>query len=137
MINFKKDKSIEPVDENLRLALGDSFSAYQTLVAKLADYEAELEWRFYKDGGWLAKITHKKKTLIWGSPEEGYFVTSFGFAEKPHLRAGVLELDISDVLKNKLVSTPSGKYFSLAIDVYCEDDLDDVYKMIEYKKRAK
>jgi len=135
MIDFKKDKSVEPNAENLSLVLGDSFLAYEILKEKLSDFEAELEWRFYKDGGWLAKITRKKKTLIWGSAEDGFFSASFLFAEKPHLRAGVLELDISADLKNKLVSTPGGNYFSLAIDVYSENDLPDVYKLIEYKKR--
>jgi len=137
MIDFKKDKNAEPVDENLRLVLGESFSAYQVLREKLSEYEATLEWRFYKDGGWLAKVTRKKKTIIWGSPEDGYFAASFLFSEKPHLRSGVLALDIADVLKNKLVSTPGGNYFSLAVDVYSEDDLADVYKLIEFKKRAK
>jgi len=137
VIDFKKDPNAEPNDENLSLVLGDSFSAYQVLKEKLSDFEASLEWRYYKDGGWLAKITRKKKTIIWGSPEDGYFGASFLFSEKPHLRAGVLELDISDELKNKLVSTPGGNFFSIAIDVYSENDLPNVYKLIEYKKRAK
>ena len=137
MINFKKDKNAEPVDENLSLVLGNSFSVYKTLVEKLSDYEASLEWRFYKDGGWLAKVTHKKKTIIWGSPEDGYFSASFLFSEKPHLREGILQLDISDELKNKLISTPGGNYFSLAIDVYSENDLPNVYKLIEFKKHTK
>lgn len=137
MIDFKKDKSMEPNDENLSLVLGSSFSAYQSLKEKLSDDEISLEWRFYKDGGWLAKITHKKKTIIWGSPEDGHFSAGFLFAEKPHLRAGVLALDITDELKDKLVSTPGGNYFSLAIDIYDETDLPDVYKLIDYKKSAK
>jgi len=137
MINFKKDKSVEPNDENLSLVLGNSFSAYKMLEEKLSEFEASLEWRFYKDGGWLAKITRKKKTLIWGSPEDGYFSASFLFSEKPHLRAGVLELDIADELKKNIANTPGGNYFSILVDIYSEDDLSDVYKMIEFKIRVK
>jgi len=137
VIDFKKDKNAEPNDENLSLVLGGSFSAYQLLQEKLLEDDASLEWRFYKDGGWLAKVTRKKKTIIWGSAEDGYFSASFLFSEKPHLRAGVLELDIADERKNKLVSTPGGNYFSIAIDIYDEKDLPDVYKLIAYKKSAK
>lgn len=46
MIDFKRDRNIEPTDENLSLVLGDSFSAYQALLEKLPDFEADLEWRF-------------------------------------------------------------------------------------------
>ena len=61
----------------------------------------------------------------------------FGFAEKPHLRAGVQELDISDDVKQSITSTPKGTSFSIVINVYNESQLSDVYKLIEYKKCAK
>ncbi|MCL2559676.1 MAG: DUF3788 domain-containing protein [Turicibacter sp.] len=137
MIDFSKDKSVEPVDENLSVVLGESFAAYQALVRKLADFEAELEWRFYKDGGWLAKITRKKKTLIWGWPAADFFGTNFIFQNKPHLREGVLALDIADKWKDKFETTPGDKYFSVKIEVRGEGDLSDLYKMIAYKMRAK
>jgi hypothetical protein len=136
MVDFNKDKNTKPNDANLSTVLGDSFSAFKELERKLADFEAELEWRFYKDGGWLAKITRKKKTLIWGWAEPGFFGTNFIFQNKPHLREGISELDISEPLKNNFEETPNGAYFSLQIKVYSEADLDDVYKMIEYKRKA-
>jgi len=137
MIDFKKDPNAEPNDVNLSMVLGDSFSTYKILVEKLSDFEAELEWRFYKDGGWLAKITRKKKTLIWGWAEEGFFGTNFIFSNKPHLREGVLALDITESLKEKFEESPNGAYFSVKIEVRSAADLEDVYKMMEYKKRAK
>ena len=137
MIDFKKDKSIEPNDENLSFVLGSSFSAFKELEEKLANFEAELEWRFYKDGGWLAKITRKKKTLIWGWAEPGFFGTNFIFQNKPHLREGIFALDISEALKDNFEETPNGAYFSLQIKVCSEAELPDVYKMIEYKMQAK
>jgi len=137
MIDFKKDKNAEPNDYNLSSVLGDSFEEFKALEAKLADYDAELEWRFYKDGGWLAKITRKKKTLIWGWAEPEFFGTNFIFSNKPHLREGVLALDIADAWKNNIEETPTGTYFSLKIHVRSDDDLADVYKMIAFKMKAK
>ena len=97
IINFKKDRNAEPVDENLSIVLGDSFSAYKALSEKLSDFEAGLEWRYYKDGGWLAKVTRKKKTIFWGEAVDGCFSIAFNFHERN--KQGVLELDIADGLK--------------------------------------
>jgi hypothetical protein len=137
MIDFKKDPATEPVDENLSIVLGKSFSAYKKLKEKLSDYEASLEWRYYKDGGWLAKVTRKKMTIFWGSAEEGCFSIAFHFNERN--KHGIYELDISERLKKTFLNAPiiGGKITSLVINIYCEKALPDVYKLIEYKKRAK
>lgn len=137
MLEFKKDRNIEPNDENLKIILGDSFSAYKTLIEKLSDFEVSLEWRFYKDGGWLAKATRKKKTIFWGEPGSGYFTIAIHFNERN--KEGVLELDIADELKQIFSNTPSngGKLTTLKIKIYSEDELPDVYQLIDYKRRAK
>lgn len=139
MIDFKKDGTIEPTDENLSIVLGDSFSAYKMLVEKLSDFEVELAWRFYKDGGWLAKVTQKRKTIFWGSPADGHFTSAFHFNERS--KQGVLALDIADELKqefsNALSKSEGSKLTSLKIDIYSESQLPDVYQLIDYKKRAK
>ena len=137
MIDFKKDRNIEPVDENLSIVLGNSFSAYKALVEKLPDFEADLEWRFYKDGGWLAKVTRKKKTIFWGKAENGYFSIGLHFNERN--KQGVLELDIAEELKQNFLnaSTSDSKPTTLKIDICSEGQLHDVYQLIDYKKRAK
>ncbi|MEO1770203.1 DUF3788 family protein [Candidatus Enterococcus ferrettii] len=137
MIDFKKDRNLEPVDENLNRILGNSFSAYKKLLEKLPDFEADLEWRFYKDGGWLAKVTRKKKTLFWGEPRDGHFTAAFHFNERNH--SGVLELDIADDLRKMFSNTPASarNMTTLKIDIYSENDLPDVYQLIGFKKNAK
>ncbi|MBP1046234.1 DUF3788 family protein [Enterococcus sp. BWM-S5] len=137
MIDFKKDKNIEPSDENLSIVLGNSFSAYKTLADKLADFDVDLEWRFYRDGGWLAKVTRKKKTIFWGEAVKGHLTIAFNFNERN--KQGVLELDIADDLKRMFSNTPpnGSKITSLKIDIYSESELPDVYQLIDYKKRAK
>jgi len=134
--DFMKDPNTQLTEDFLNVILGDSFAAWKVFNASLTDYDISLEWRYYKDGGWLAKCTHKKKTIIWGSVSEGFFSVSFLFSEKEHIRAGVQELDISPELKNSTISSPNRKFFSIPIDVYKESQLIDVYKLIEYKKRA-
>ena len=129
-----KDPDIRITDEALSTILGHSFRAWNVFVEKLSDYDVTVEWRYYKDGGWLAKCTHKKKNIIWASVSEGFFSTSFNFPEKPHLRVGVQELNISDDIKKSITSTPKGTLFGVTINVYNENQLSDVYKLIDYKK---
>ena len=136
MEQILKDPNTQITDALLTAVLGDSFAAWKAFNETLLRYDVSLAWRYYKDGGWLAKCTHKKKTIIWSSVSEGFFSTSFLFSEKEHIRAGVQELDISEDLKNNLISTPTGKWFSIAIDVYNESQLPDVCKLIAYKKRV-
>jgi hypothetical protein len=137
MIDFKTDKNAEPNDFNLSNILGDSFTTFKHFESRLKELEVDLLWRFYKDGGWLAKITRKNKTLIWGWPDEGFFGTNFIFSNKPHLREGVFALDISDKWKVDIEETPNGSYFSIQIEVREEADLTDVYTMIAFKMKAK
>jgi hypothetical protein len=80
---------------------------------------------------------NKKKTIFWGSLSDGFFSSSFNFSEKPHLREGFMELDISDEIKNAIESTPKGTYFGVTVDVRNENQLTDLYKIIAYKKSAK
>ena len=131
------DPNTKLTDEFLAMALGDSYTAWSEFSGKLQSYDIALEWRHYKDGGWLAKAIHKKKTIFWGSVSEGFFTVSFNFSEKPHLRAGIQEFNISDNVKNNLSSTPKGKSFSITINISSEEQLSDIYELIDYKKSAK
>ena len=132
-----KDPSTQLTDEFLSQALGDSFAAWKAFNENLPKFDIAFNWRFYKDGGWLAKVTHKTKTIIWAWVSDGFFGAGFSFSEKPHLRAGVQELDISDELKKSITTTPKGTFFSITVEVRQTSQLSDVYKLIEFKKRAK
>ena len=132
-----KDPSTKLTNEFLAEALGDSYTTWSEFSEKLPNCDIALEWRHYKDGGWLAKAIHKKKTVFWGSVSEGFFTVSFNFSEKPHLRAGIQEVNISDNVKNYLVSTPKGKSFSIIINISNQNQLSDIYELIDYKKSAK
>jgi len=132
-----RDPNTEITDEFLAMALGDSFTLWKVFNEKLHEFDISIEWRHYKDGGWLMKATNKKRTIFWGSVSDGFFSASFNFPEKPHLRAGLLELDISEDIKNSLSSTPKGTFWGFTVDVCNESRLYDLYKLINYKKSAK
>ena len=137
MIDFKIDKNAEPNDFNLSNILGDSFTTFKHFESRLKELEVDLLWRFYKDGGWLAKITRKNKTLIWGWPDEGFFGTNFIFSNKPTLKEGVMNLNIAEIHKKSITETPNGAYFSVQIEVRTEKDLEDIYRLMTFKMKAK
>lgn len=137
-MKLEKDSNIKITDEKLSAVLGDSFSAYKALIEKLPEFETSLIWRFYKDGGWLAKLTWKKKTIFWGEAADCCFNIAFHFNEKN--KHGVSDLEITNELKQLLLQTqPQGKrkLTTLKIKLCSENQLSDIYQLINYKKREK
>ena len=132
-----KDPGAKITEDFFVTVLGNTYPVWKKFNESLVQYGVEIEWRFYKDGGWLGKSTHKKKTVFWGSLSENAFHASFNFSNKPSLREGFLALEIDDSIKNSLEETPSGKYFGFTVNVTDENNLSDLYKLIEYKKTAK
>jgi len=132
-----RNPDIQPTDEVLADALGDSFSAWQSLVEKLSDFKIAVEWRYYKDGkAWLGKCVSGKKTVLWTSAWDGYFRTSLFFTEKT--RAGIQDLPIDESIKTIIANEPlKGKLIPLLIDVCEEKQLPDVITLIDYKRRIK
>lgn len=133
------NKEIEPTDEVLENALGRKlFAIYQKLRQIFTDeFGLELQWRFYKDGkSWLCKVVYNKKTVLWLSVWENYIKTGFYFTEKT--RKGVLELGIDEKIKEAFsAAKPIGKLMPLIIDIDHQKQIEDLKKLIEYKKGLK
>ena len=72
-----RDSNTKVTDEFVADALGKHLSLWKVFMAYLDENGMALEWRFYKDGGWLGKTTLKKKTICWVTLAEGYFSADF------------------------------------------------------------
>ena len=132
-----RDPNIQPTDEVLAAAMGESYQAWQELVGKLADFGIAVEWRYYKDGSaWLAKCVKGKKTVLWGSAWDGYFRASLFFTEK--IRPGIQDLPINESIKKTVADEPPiGKLIPLLFDVYDKKQLPDLITVIDYKRCLK
>ena len=128
---------IYPSDDILAEALGESYTAYKSLVQKLPEYKIEPEWRYYNDGkSWLTKAVYKKKTVFWLSVWDGFFKVSLFFTEKT--RIGIQELPISATIKTKIANEPAmGRVIPLTLELYSESILEDLYALIAYKQSLK
>jgi hypothetical protein len=133
------DRNIPVTGEILRKTLGDSYPVYEKMIETITgkDYELVPEWRYYNDGkAWLCKMVYKKKTVFWLSVWDGFFKTSFYFVER-HCR-GLAGLDVEKSIKDQLKSGKTfGTLFPVTLRISKEEQIRDLLKIVEYKKKLK
>jgi len=135
-----KDPDVLPSEDVLKNALGsDIHKVFESFMNTItgADYGLTDEWKYYNDGkSWLCKIVHKKKTVLWLSVWEGYFKIGFYFTEK-HLE-GIAALDISENIKEDFCKMkPVGRLLPMIFNIHQKEQLDDLLKVVAYKKSLK
>ena len=136
---FLRDPDQSPEKDVLENVLEESYLVYDELIKTITASDIGLvpQWNYYKDGKtWLGKVCYKKKTVFWLSVWDRYFKTGFFFTEKNC--PGVENLDIDDNIKADFKNNKHiGRLFPLSIDINCRDQIDDLLKIIEYKKSLK
>jgi hypothetical protein len=135
-----RDPEIYPADEVVEnIVPNEVFTVYKKVYEIITSEEAGLtpEWNYYKDGkAWLCKVIYKKKTVFWLSVWKHFIKAGFYFTEKYH--PGVMNLPISEELKQRFQeATPSGKLIPLILDMDKDEQLEDLKKIINYKKSLK
>jgi len=128
------EESIFPTEEILKNILAESYNVFEELSAILIGDGAVFTWRYYKDSkAWLCNVSYKKKTIFWLSIWSGYFKTSFFFLER-HLE-GIAALEIDE---NSFTMTKEwGKMIPFLFSISKSEQLPDLLKMVEFKKKAK
>ena len=135
-----KDPDVLPSEDVLKNALGNNIhEVFELFINTItsADYELTYEWRYYNDGkSWFCKISHKKKTVLWLSVWEGYFKIAFYFTEKQ--LDGIAALDISENIKEDFCKTkPVGRLLPMLFTIHQKEQLDDLLKVVAFKKKLK
>jgi hypothetical protein len=69
MVVFK-DPGVQPTPGLIEEALDDAAPCWTMLTDHFADVGAPVEWRYYREGGWLGKAVGKGRTVGWLSVEE-------------------------------------------------------------------
>ncbi len=127
------NENIYPNESVLKNVLGNSYFAYTELLKMLTSYEMKYEWRYYKDGkSWLCKVQKKNKTIAWMSAWKDYMQTCIYFPQRQI--EGVLNLDISKEIKDKIIKTKNvGKSKPCIFEVRTIEVLKDIDKVMNYK----
>jgi len=128
------DQSIFPSEEILKNVLAESYAVFEELSAILTASGAVLNWKYYKDSkAWLCNASYKKKTIFWLSVWNGYFKTSFYFLER-HIE-GIAALEIDE--DSFTLAKEWGKMIPVLFNISKSEQLPDLLKMVEFKKKAK
>jgi hypothetical protein len=131
-----RDQEILPTDRVLEKVLVDSYSVFKELMEIITDTKYGLipQWNYYKDGkAWFCKVSYKKKTVFWLSVWDKFFKTAFYFTEKT--RSGIDKLEIDESIKEDFnLSKPIGKLIPLVIYTRKKDQINDILRIIVYKK---
>ena len=137
-IPLLRAETLYPSNEVLNDVLCDSYVVFESLSDKATkDLGLGLEWSFYKDQrSWLCKVSYKKKTVFWLSVWDKFFKATFFFSER-HLE-GFAGLDIAESIKEDLcMAKPIGKLLPLLLNINHQEQLDDLLKIIAFKKNLK
>ena len=131
-----REQKIFPSKEVLKQLLGQVYDVLESVETQLTQDEFALtfEWHYYKDSkAWLCKVSHKKKTVFWLSVWDGFFKTSFFFLER-HIE-GIAALQIDE--NRFTVEKEWGKMIPLIFNICKQEQINDLLKVVEFKKRAK
>lgn len=132
-----KDKEQFPTPEVLSTILKGSFPAYEQLEKELADAGTGIEWKYYNDGkAWMGKLMAKKKNLGWLHVYSGFFTVTCFCMEK-HLEtiaASALPQQVKDQVLGEAFNS---KLKPMRIAVRAVEQIADVYKLLDFKKRLK
>jgi len=143
-----RDPNIEPANEVLAAALGETNGAYLKFIEGLKSRDIDLTYRYYADGkAWLGKGLYrrtgarggqKEMTAFWLSIWDGFFKVTIYIPEK--VRADALSLPLHDKIK-AMIDDPKQmgklKFFPLIFDLRSDELFDAVYTLIDFRKRIK
>ena len=133
------DPAQPPTDELLGKILNESYPVYVAMIDEVTSPGCGLEpmWRYYNDGkSWLCKMVFKKKTVFWLSVWDGFFKAGFYFLER-HLQ-GIGELDIDPGIREALSKAkPSGTLYPVTLEMRKKEQIGDLLRLIEYRKKLK
>lgn len=128
-------KDTQPDDQQLKVALGSTFSMWETLKEAVRELEpaAKENWHFSgQKFGWSYRMSDAKRVLIYLLPREHYFKVAFVFGDKAVetiKSSAIAPQIIKELLETKKYAEGSG----IRLAVNEKKDLHDILKLLEMK----
>ncbi|SER53228.1 Protein of unknown function [Propionibacterium cyclohexanicum] len=121
-----QDSAIQPDGRIIRAALSADPEVWDLLTAVLTDSGVTVSWRYYRDGGWLAKATLKTKTIAWLAVGKGSVRVTFHFSERHPDRLCALPELPAEVRRWIAETALSGKLLPVTFEVRDRTDIAPV-----------
>lgn len=133
MVVFK-NPDVRPTQRLIDDVLENAAPCWTMLADHFADVGAPIEWRYYREGGWLGKAVSKGRTVGWLSVEDGYVRLTCYFAERH--RIPLLGDESLAQLHPAIAQTPlSGRLLPVTLEVRSASDVGTAYRVIAAKVR--
>ena len=135
MASYFIDKNTIPTSQDLKKALGTTFSIWESMVetARSLYPKAIEEWNFPGEKyGWSFRIKDKKRAIIYLLPQDKFFKVSFVFGQKA--TDAVLDSTIAeDIRKDLRNARVYAEGRGIRIDVKNKSPLKDIKELIKIK----
>ena len=130
-----EDKTIEPDDGQLMVVLGKTFSLWHEIVRYVEDQygDSQAIWKFTgQKWGWNLRVIRKKRTILYFSPQQNFFINGFVFGGKAVLAAEASGLPSSIIeIIHKAPRYAEGTGFR--VEVRKKTDIGYIKKLIDIK----
>ena len=135
MSSFFNNKQLQPTDEMLASALGETKELLDAIIQFIETEfgESHIEWKYYGTKiGWSLKIFNKKRNIVFVGPEDGYFRVAFAFGEKAYQE--IMKSDLPDSIKQQLIAAKvyvEGR--PLRLEIRKKVDVEPFWQLIKIK----
>ncbi|HEY3407523.1 MAG TPA: DUF3788 family protein, partial [Propionicimonas sp.] len=126
----------EPTTQRIHAALGTAAPAWDLLVALVEESGMAIAWRYYRDGGWLAKVTRGSTTVAWVNVAPGCVRATSYFVERD--RAGIVGDPAlpASVRDRVAVVAPIGKSIPVSLEARTSEDVGTIGTVLRLKLGA-
>ncbi|MCS3428041.1 DUF3788 family protein [Leucobacter aridicollis] len=128
------DSAGPPDDAHARELLDAAYPAWSALVARLTGDELglTLDWRYYRDGGWLCRALRGSKNLAWLAFKPGRLTVACYFAER-HRAALAAIPGLGHVAETPLI----GKTLPVPLELVDIEDVDLAVALVSAKRHSR
>lgn len=135
-VSYFEDKTKQPFDSELEIALGPTYPMFEKIFKYLVDTYEDIrpEWKHYgKKMGWQLKLFKGKRNIMFVVPFDKHFIVYFSFGDKAVQH--VMESTISDEIKTELQNAQKymeGRGINISM-TEGSDNVADILKLIDIK----
>lgn len=135
---FPDREAPPPTAETIKGVLGSANEAWLELVDFLEANGISVSWKWYRDGGWLARAAKGSKTILWAQIDDAGFADgSFYFAAR--LREAVADYPGVSPKQAKEIREVElwGKQVSVPFELRRKSDVKPIQPFVEAKLSLK
>lgn len=126
------DETAPPTRTAIAAALGTAAGAWDEAAATFEAAGVSVGWRYYRDGGWLAKATRGHQTMAWLRVGPGALRATFYF---PARLRGELESELAPQLREQ-ANNAIGRSIAISLEL-ASPDLTHLEALVGLKLRMR